>query len=152
MASPLQFPLRELSHFDRGVDMKPMIRTIGLGVILLLGTTAIVVPAALSQETVLDSVKRKVKSKVVSNTEEGFENLKQWLAKQGANRVHACCEATGTYSDAIALFLHEQGHVVSVVNPAQIAAYAQSQLSRTKTDALDAKLIARYCEREQPAA
>ena len=94
----------------------------------------------------------KVKSKVVSNTEEGFENLKQWLAKQGANRVHACCEATGTYSDAIALFLHEQGHVVSVVNPAQIAAYAQSQLSRAKTDALDARLIARYCEREQPAA
>jgi transposase len=39
-----------------------------------------------------------------------------------------------------------------VVNPAQIAAYAQSQLARAKTDALDAKLIARYCEREQPMA
>jgi transposase len=94
----------------------------------------------------------KVKSKVVSNNQEGFETLKQWLAKQGANHIHACCEATGTYSDAIALFLHEQGHVVSVVNPAQIAAYAQSQLARAKTDALDARLIARYCEREQPAA
>ena len=92
----------------------------------------------------------KVKSKVVSNNNEGFETLKQWLTKQGANHVHACCEATGTYSDAIALFLHDQGHVVSVVNPAQIAAYAQSQLARAKTDALDAKLIARYCEREQP--
>jgi transposase len=94
----------------------------------------------------------KVKSKVVSNNNEGFETLKQWLIKQGANHVHACCEATGTYSDAIALFLHDQGHVVSVVNPAQIAAYAQSQLARAKTDALDAKLIARYCEREQPVA
>ena len=94
----------------------------------------------------------KVKSKVIANNTGGFETLKQWLAKHGVSRVHACCEATGTYSEAIALFLHEQGHVVSVVNPAKIAAYAQSQLARAKTDALDARLIARYCEREQPAA
>lgn len=94
----------------------------------------------------------KVKSKVVQNTPEGFNALTQWLIKHGADRVHACCEATGPYSDAIALFLHEEGHAVSVVNPAQIAAYAQSQLSRAKTDALDARLIARYCERERPAA
>jgi transposase len=94
----------------------------------------------------------KVKSKVVLNNQEGFETLKQWLTKHGASRVHACCEATGTYSDAIAFYLHDQGHTVSVVNPAQIAAYAQSQLARAKTDALDARLIARYCEREQPAA
>jgi transposase len=93
-----------------------------------------------------------VKSKVVANNLEGFESLKQWLAKHGASRIHACCEATGTYSEAIALFLQQQGHVVSVVNPAQIAAYAQSQLSRAKTDAMDARLIARFCEREQPAA
>ncbi|MDP2398345.1 MAG: IS110 family transposase [Burkholderiales bacterium] len=92
----------------------------------------------------------KVKSKVVQNTPEGFNALTQWLIKYGADRVHACCEATGTYSDAIALFLHEQGHIVSVANPAQIAAYAQSQLSRAKTDALDARLILRYCERERP--
>lgn len=94
----------------------------------------------------------KIKSKVITNNREGFEVLKLWLAKQGASRVHACCEATGTYSEAIALFLHEQGHVISVVNPAQIAAYAETHLSRAKTDAQDARLIARYCEREQPVA
>ena len=97
-------------------------------------------------------LKNKVKSKVFPNNPEGFKSLMAWLAKHGVGRVHACCEATGTYSEAIALFLHEQGHVVSVVNPAQIAAYAQSQLSRAKTDALDARLIARFCEREQPPA
>ena len=94
----------------------------------------------------------KVKSKVVSNNQQGFETLRQWLVKNGVVRLHACCEATGTYSEAIALFLHDQGHVMSVVNPAKIAAYAQVQLSRAKTDRLDARLIARYCEREQPAA
>lgn len=94
----------------------------------------------------------KLKSKVIQNNPEGLHVLGQWLSKHGAARVHACCEATGTYSEAVVLYLHEQGHAVSVVNPAQIAAYAQSQLSRAKTDALDARLIARYCEREQPAA
>lgn len=94
----------------------------------------------------------KVKSKVVQNTPEGFNALTQWLIKHGADHVHVCCEATGTYSDAIALFLHEHGYVVSVVNPARIAANAQSRLARAKTDALDARLIVRYCERERPAA
>ena len=96
-------------------------------------------------------LKGKVKSKVFPNNAEGFSGLVGWLVKHGASRVHACCEATGTYSEAIAVFLYEQGQVVSVVNPAQIAAYAQSQLSRAKTDAIDARLIARFCEREQPA-
>jgi transposase len=95
-------------------------------------------------------LKNKVKSKVFANNPEGFTNLVAWLAKHDAVRVHACCEATGTYSEAIAVFLHERGHVVSVVNPAQIAAYAQAHLSRAKTDALDARLIARFCEREHP--
>jgi transposase len=44
------------------------------------------------------------------------------------------------------------GHRVSVVNPAQIAAYAKSQLARNKTDAADAALIARFCQKEQPRA
>ena len=94
----------------------------------------------------------KVKSKVIQNNPEGFDTLMGWLAKQGVSRFHACCEATGTYSEAIAVFLHERGHVVSVVNPAKIAAYAQAQLSRAKTDALDARIIARFCEREHPAS
>jgi TonB family protein len=45
--------------------MKLGIRSIGLGLLLLLGTSAILAPKALSQESVVDSVKRKVKSKTV---------------------------------------------------------------------------------------
>jgi TonB family protein len=45
--------------------MKLGIRSIGLGLLLLLGTSAILAPKALSQETVADTVKRKVKSKSV---------------------------------------------------------------------------------------
>jgi transposase len=95
-------------------------------------------------------IKDKIKSRVFSNDLEGFDKLLDWLIRQGARHVHACCEATGTYYEAIALFLYEHGHAVSVVNPAQIAAYGQSQLARAKTDALDAWLITRFCQREQP--
>jgi transposase len=41
---------------------------------------------------------------------------------------------------------------VSVVNPAQIRAYGQSELSRTKTDKTDAALIARFCQSHHPQA
>jgi transposase len=55
------------------------------------------------------------------------------------DRVRACLEATGT-----SLFLHQAGHTVSVVNPVAIKAFAQSRLSRTKIDRVDAELIARF--------
>ena len=86
-----------------------------------------------------------------ANTPDGFERLSQWLQRRTPTPVWACLEATGHYSDALALYLHAQQHTVSVVNPARIKAYAHSQLQRNKTDQLDADLIARFCRSEQPA-
>jgi transposase len=94
----------------------------------------------------------KLKHKVFTNTSPGFEQLTEWLSRQGVERVHACLEATGTYGEALALFLHEAGHPVSVVNPAAVKAFAQSRLSRTKTDRVDAELIARFCQAQVPPA
>ena len=94
----------------------------------------------------------KLRHKVFPNTEAGFAQLSDWLEKNGAGRVHACLEATGTYCDPLAAYLHERGHVASVVNPAAIKAYAQSVLSRTKTDRVDAALIARFCAERRPPA
>ncbi len=65
-------------------------------------------------------------------------------------RVHACLEATGGWSEAVALTLHEAGHVVSIVNPSRVKAFAQSEMLRTKTDAVDAALIARFCRMHRP--
>ena len=60
-------------------------------------------------------------------------------------------EATGAYWEALAaLHLHGLGKRVSVVNPARIKAFAQSELLRTKTDAVDAALIARFCKSQSP--
>jgi transposase len=94
----------------------------------------------------------KFKHKLFSNTSTGFEQLRQWLSKHRVERVHACLEATGTYGEALSLFLHEAGHRVSIVNPAAIKAFAGSRLSRTKTDRVDAELIARFCLAQAPPA
>jgi transposase len=94
----------------------------------------------------------RLKHKVFPNSDAGFEQLLEWLSKQGVERVHACLEATGTYGEALALCLHQAGHKVSVINPAAIKAFAQSRLSRTKTDRVDAELIARFCQAQAPPA
>jgi transposase len=96
----------------------------------------------------------KPRHKAFPNTPAGFGRLQEWL---GDAQVHACLEATNTYGDALARFLHEHGHTVSVVNPAQIKAFAGAQLSRTKTDKAktdkaDAHRIAQFCQMHQPPA
>jgi transposase len=94
----------------------------------------------------------KLKHKLFPNSAAGYEQLNAWLGRLGVGRVHACLEATGTYGEALALSLHATGHTVSVVNPAAVSAFAQSRLSRTKTDRVDAELIARFCLAQQPPA
>ncbi len=64
----------------------------------------------------------------------------------------ACLEATGRYGDSLALRLHDAGHRVSVVNPAQIKHFGRAKLGRNKTDRADAALICDYCRLFEPAA
>ncbi|MCK0505984.1 IS110 family transposase [Aromatoleum anaerobium] len=93
----------------------------------------------------------KIRHKVVPNTPAGFEALHAWLVKQGAEACHACMEATGIYWEAVAEFLAAfETITVSVVNPAQIKAFGASQMVRTKTDKVDAKLIAQFCFERHP--
>lgn len=108
--------------------------------------------AKLKFNVCLLSTSGKLKHKVFPNTATGFQQLAAWLIQQRAQHVHACMEATGAYGEALALHLHQAGHTVSVVNPAAIKAFAGSRLSRTKTDRVDAELIARFCVAQQPLA
>lgn len=93
-----------------------------------------------------------LRHKTYPHTSAGFEQLGVWLARHDVTRVHACLEATGTYGDALATWLHDAGHQVSVVNPAVIHAYAGTQLARSKTDRIDAELIARFTATHRPSA
>src|ERR1044071_579249 len=98
------------------------------------------------------SFNEKLRHRRFANRQEGFVDLSAWLTKHKTAQVHACLEATGPYSEGLALYLHQQGHTVSVVNPAQIKAFGQSELLRNKDDRPDAGLIRRFCEKQQPAA
>ena len=85
-----------------------------------------------------------------ANTPAGHQCLLAWLATQAVGRLHACLEATGSYSDALALCLHQAGYRVSLVNPLRIKRFGESELRRIKTDKSDAALIARFCLTQQP--
>lgn len=100
----------------------------------------------------LQNVQAKARHKVFSNDVTGYSALLAWLQSHNAPVTHACLEATGTYAEGVALALYEAGHTVSLVNPALVRAFGQSQLSRTKTDKADAQLIARFCLMHTPPA
>ena len=93
----------------------------------------------------------------VSNSKEGFEALLSWIEKQtgrslgeSPEQIHVCLEASGGYQRPVARFLYEHGLTVSIVNPQRTSAYADSRLNRSKTDKVDARLLARFCRREEP--
>lgn len=92
-------------------------------------------------------------SKSFDNTHAGHKALRDWLMKKGfeASTTHVCMEATGPYSENLAMFLADAGWQVSVVNPARVKGFAQSELARNKTDRADAALLARFCAAMRPA-
>jgi transposase len=86
-----------------------------------------------------------------ANTPAGYAALQRWLDHQQVGPVWAVMEATGSYGEALADWLHQAGHRVSVVNPARVKAYGQSRLRRAKTDRLDAALIRDFgCSQRPP--
>jgi transposase len=84
-----------------------------------------------------------------ANTTAGFKQLAQILAQHGCTLVHAGLEATGRYSHLLALWLYEQGHQVSLLNPRRVKDYARSSGLRNQTDILDAALIANFVRAHQ---
>jgi transposase len=88
--------------------------------------------------------------RVFPNNANGFAALKGWLRKRGTAQVHACMEATGRYWEALAIYLHQAGQTVSVVNPRRVKSFWESELQRQKTDRVDAAVIARFCRAAHP--
>ena len=82
----------------------------------------------------------------LSNDEEGISALLPSLDKQ----AHYVMEATGSYSMLLSYTLSEQGYAVSVINPRQAAHFSQMLLRVTKTDRMDAILLAKYGQHMQP--
>ena len=84
------------------------------------------------------------------NQKSGINKFHRWLKKHRATDAHLALEATGVYGELLAETMYKRGYDVSVINPARIKAYGNSQMRRTKTDRLDATLIADYCRTQSP--
>ena len=90
------------------------------------------------------------RAKVFGNDAAGWRDLMAWLNRLGIPQGHACLEATGRDGEGVALALHQAGHRVSVVNPAQIKHFLRTKLGRNKTDKSDAALICEDCRLFEP--
>jgi transposase len=78
------------------------------------------------------------------NTAKGFAQLIAWLRNRKTTNLVVCMEATGSYWQDLAAALFDVGYTVTVINPKRIKAFAESELLRAKTDAVDAALITRF--------
>ncbi len=95
-----------------------------------------------------DGVVRRRKTGV--NTPKGHADFLEWLRSVNDSSLQVGMEATNTYADDLATALHDAGYRVSVLNPAAVRAYADSKLTRNKTDKLDAAMIGNYVRTHQP--
>ena len=88
-----------------------------------------------------------------ANNKSGYRKLQKWLLKYGLlNQFDVCMEATGIHHLTLAINLHGYVKTVSVVNPRCTKAFADSQLRRSKSDTVDAKIIADFAEAMKPRA
>ena len=78
------------------------------------------------------------------NTQSGFRSFMKILGPDS----WVVMEATGSYHHCLALFLHQKGIAVSVVNPLIIKRFIQMRLNRVKTDKSDARMICQYGQQE----
>ena len=79
------------------------------------------------------------------NDRKGHERLIGWI---GENSARVCVEASGRYSLDVALALCQADKLeVMVANPRAIKNFREASMRRSKTDAVDAKVIAEYAQR-----
>lgn len=79
----------------------------------------------------------------VRNDVSGFRVLLKWLRGSLGPAIGftVVMEATGVYHQGVAHYLHEHGFTVCVMQSGRVKRYAQSLDQRSKTDALDSRVL-----------
>ena len=82
-----------------------------------------------------------------SNTKSGHRQFQKWALRR-ANSAQVCMEATGVYHLQLALALDANAAVeLMVVNPCAARRFAQANMVRAKTDAIDADGLLLFLQR-----
>lgn len=93
----------------------------------------------------------KPQKKEFPNNQEGFAKMMRWVAFLAPETTyHFCMEATGSYYEALAVFLAEANQPVSVVNPFRAHHAAKAAGATNKTDPAEALVLAEHCRKENP--
>jgi transposase len=79
----------------------------------------------------------------------GYAALDGWLGEPADTLV--AMEATGHYWQNLFVHLTARGFQVALLNPLRTRRFAEEDLLRTKTDAIDAVGIARFAQQKHPA-
>lgn len=79
----------------------------------------------------------------------GHARIRQLLGEPADTLV--AMEATGHYWKNLFAMLAAKGFAVALLNPRRTSRFAQEELERTKTDAVDARHIARFAAQKRPA-
>lgn len=87
------------------------------------------------------------RAETVANSTSGIRRI---VAPAQKNGWSVCCEATAIYGAALVGACHAAGVPIAVANPLRIRHYAQGKGILEKTDALDACVIAKYADENQP--
>lgn len=78
------------------------------------------------------------------NTQDGLKKLCEWIANKQASqgKVYITMEATGVYHEEAAYYLTDKGFNLCLIQPTQGKQYAKSLGTKSKTDKIDAKMLA----------
>lgn len=91
-----------------------------------------------------------VKPAAFAENAEGYSKLISLLGSPGD--ILIAMEATGHYWKNLFAALAASGYSIALINPLRTHRFAQEDLERTKTDAIDALGIARFAAQKRPAA
>ena len=105
-----------------------------------------------SIEVCLLSSNGRAHKTTVDNSKLGFQKLLVWLHGFDLADIHVCLEPTGKYSRAVSAYLHAAGMKISQVNSYTVMCHGRSKNYRSKTDRIDAYLLADFCLKENPPA
>ena len=95
---------------------------------------------------VIQKENKNHKPRSFTNDPEGHAAVIKALRHSGVTRV--CIEATGAYHLDLAVAMHDAGNIeVMVVNPKAAKRFAEAMMNRSKTDAVDASVLAEFAVR-----
>jgi len=101
-----------------------------------------------------DRSTKRVNRRKFNNTESGLKDLVKWLRKNCPQMelVHVTMEATGRYHERLAYTMLDHQIRTSIILPNRIKNFARSLNEYSKTDPIDARIIAAYTTMHNPAA